>query len=155
MIAGGDPGREERYGAPTCGRHVRSVVARYSRWAVLHRQAAGPALYAGEILLNPVLFAACALAASPRRAALVAFAATCCAKALADGLAARSLRPTGFRPRQLLAVPLKDLLIGVAWAYGLVRRDVTWRGNRLRVLPGTRVVAPVDATPEAPAALGA
>jgi ceramide glucosyltransferase len=134
---------------------VAGFVARYARWAVLHRQAAGPALYAGEVLLNPILLAATALAAAPGRGSLAAFAGICCLKALADGLAARALRPGGFRAVQLLAVPLKDLLVGAAWAYGLVRRDVTWRGNRLRVLAGTRVAAPAPAAPEeASAALG-
>lgn len=72
------------------------------------------------------------------RGALAAFVATCALKALVDERSARRLRPNGFRLAQLAAVPLKDLLFGAAWAYGLVRRDVTWRGNRLRVLAGTR-----------------
>jgi ceramide glucosyltransferase len=137
-------------------RTVGAFVGRYARWAVLHRQAAGPVLYAAEVLLNPILFAAVALAVAPGPLALLAFAATCALKTFADELAARSLRPNGFRLRQLLAVPLKDLLIGAAWAYGLARRDVTWRGSRLRVLAGTRVATPDDAAPdEASAALGA
>jgi hypothetical protein len=36
-------------------------------------------------------------------------------------------------------VPLKDLLFGWVWAYGLVRRDVAWRGTRLVVQRGTRI----------------
>ena len=36
-------------------------------------------------------------------------------------------------------MPAKDLVFGFAWAWGLVRSDVDWRGNRLRVLPGTRI----------------
>jgi ceramide glucosyltransferase len=137
-------------------RTVGGFVARYARWAVLHRQAAGPVLYAAEVLLNPILVAALALAAAPGLAALAGFAAACGLKALADELSARRVRPNGFRVRQLLAVPLKDLLIGAAWTYGLVRREVTWRGNRLRVLAGTRVIAPdAPAEGEAAAALTA
>ncbi len=128
-------------------RTVGSFVARYSRWAVLQRQAVGPAVYAAQVVLNPILIAAAALAAAPGGAALGAFAAVCALKALSDGAAARCLRPDGFRLQQLAAVPLKDLLLGAAWAYGLVRRDVTWRGNRLRVLAGTRVAAPAAAPP--------
>ncbi len=140
----------------SCSRTVGSFVARYARWAVLHRQAVGPTLYAAQVLLNPILVAAAALAAAPGRATLAAFAVVCALKALADELAARRLRPNGFRLRQLAAVPLKDLLFGAAWAYGFVRREVTWRGNRLRVLAGTRVAAPADAAPgEASAALTA
>ena len=43
--------------------------------------------------------------------------------------------------RALYASPLKDLILAVAWAHGLYGRSVTWRGNRLRVLPGTRLAA--------------
>jgi ceramide glucosyltransferase len=140
----------------SCSRTVGDFMARYARWAVIQRQAVGPAVYAAQVLLNPILVAAAALAAAPGRATLAAFAVVCALKALADELAARRLRPNGFRLRQLVAVPLKDLLFGAAWAYGLVRREVTWRGNRLRVLAGTRVAAPADAAPgEAPAALTA
>ncbi len=128
----------------SCSRSVSGFLARYARWAVLHRQAVGPATYAAMMVLNPILVAAVALAAAPGRAALAAFAVTCALKALVDALAARRLRPDGFRMAQLAAVPLKDLLYAVAWAYGLVRSDVTWRGNRLRVLAGTRVAAPFD-----------
>lgn len=131
-------------------RDVRGFVARYARWAVLQRQAVGPGPYAALVVLNPVLVAAAALAAAPTRASLAAFGAVCLSKALVDELAARRLRPGGFRAVQLAAVPLKDLLFGAAWAYGLARRDVTWRGSRLRVLPGTRV-----ARPPRPAADGA
>jgi hypothetical protein len=35
-------------------------------------------------------------------------------------------------------------LLFVAWCHGLLSRTVDWRGNRLRVLPGTRLV-PVEA----------
>jgi ceramide glucosyltransferase len=131
-------------------RSVRGFFARYARWAVLQRQAVGPAVYAAQLVLNPVVVAAAALAAAPGPAGVAAFALTCALKALLDGLAARRLRPGGFRIAQLAAVPLKDLLFGAAWAYGLVRRDVTWRGNRLRVLPGTRVAPPSGAATAEP-----
>ncbi len=141
----------------SCGRSVGGFVARYARWAVLQRQAVGFATHAAQIVLNPILVAAVAFAASPGRVAFAAFAVTCAVKALVDGLAARRVRPNGFRVAQLAAVPLKDFLFGAAWAYGLVQRDVTWRGNRLRVLAGTRVAAPSRsaATGEASATLTA
>jgi ceramide glucosyltransferase len=141
----------------SCNRSMSGFVARYARWAVLQRQAVGPATYAAQIVLNPILVAAVALAAAPEPVAFAAFAVTCAMKALVDELAARRVRPNGFRVAQLAAVPLKDFLFGAAWAYGLVRRDVTWRGNRLRVLAGTRVAAPSHsaATGEASAALTA
>jgi ceramide glucosyltransferase len=132
--------------AVSSSRTVRGFVGRYARWAVLQRQAVGPAAYAAQIVLNPIVVAAVALAATPERAAVGGFAVTCAVKAILDALAARRVRPNGFRVAQLAAVPLKDLLFGAAWAYGLLRRDVVWRGNRLRVLAGTRVAAPAEAT---------
>ncbi len=137
-------------------RTLAGFVSRYARWAVLQRQTVGRAVYAAQVVLNPILVAAAALAAAPRRRTLVAFAVVCALKAVADDLCARRLRPNGFRLPQLLALPLKDLVFGAAWAYGLIRREVTWRGNRLRVLPGTRVVSVTDGSArEAPAALTA
>jgi len=132
----------------SCSRSVGGFIARYARWSVLQRQAVGPATYAAQIVLNPILVAAVALAAAPGRSACGAFAAVCFLKAVLDDVAARRMRPNGFRVRQLAAVPLKDLLFGAAWAYGLVCREVTWRGNRIRVIAGTRVAAPVGATSE-------
>jgi hypothetical protein len=43
--------------------------------------------------------------------------------------------------RLLAAVPMKDVLLGLAWLPGLTHRTVVWRGHRLRVRPGTRLGA--------------
>jgi hypothetical protein len=59
-----------------------------------------------------------------------------------DGACARALRLGGFTWRQLLAVPLKDVLFATAWAQGLLSDEVVWRGKRLRVLAGTRLERP-------------
>jgi ceramide glucosyltransferase len=124
-------------------RSVGEFVSRYRRWSVMQRQVAGPIGYVTLALLNPVLLAAAAaLAAAVMEhtpLGLAGFAATCAAKSMLDGTAARSLRPGGFRWRQLAWVPVKDLVFGMAWAYGLVRREIDWRGHRLRILPGTRI----------------
>jgi hypothetical protein len=37
-----------------------------------------------------------------------------------------------------------DLVLGSAWAYAFARREVEWRGNRLRVGAGSRVERPVE-----------
>lgn len=120
-------------------RSVGDFAARYRRWSVLQRQAVGPAIHSAQALLNPVLLAAAATVLERTPGALGLLAATCGAKALIDGASARALRPGGFRVAQLAIVPAKDLLIGAAWAYALVRRDVAWRGTRLVVGPGTRI----------------
>ena len=128
-------------------RTLSEFAARYRRWGVLQRQAAGPIPYVALALLNPVLLASLATAVSPSPGALSGLAVTCAAKAALDGVAARALRPGGFRLRQLAVVPLKDLVFGAAWAWGLFRRDVAWRGTRLVVGRGTRIEAPVRGEP--------
>ncbi len=124
------------------GRTLGDFAARYRRWAVLQRQAVGRTVYASQLLLNPILLATMAAGVARTKGALAALAVVCATKAALDGAAARALRPGGFRVAQLAFVPLKDLLFGTAWLYGLVRRDVEWRGTRLRVTRGTRIEAP-------------
>jgi ceramide glucosyltransferase len=131
-------------------RTMREFAARYRRWGVMQRQAVGPVAYAAGVLLNPVLLATGAAALEHTPAALAGFAATCAVKTALDGAALRALRPAGFRPWQLAVVPLKDIVHGTSWAYALARREVCWRGNRLRVHPGTRLEARVQAPRDAP-----
>jgi ceramide glucosyltransferase len=123
-------------------RTLREFAARYRRWGVMQRQAVGPLAYAGGgALLNPILLATGAAALARTPAALAGLAVTCAVKAALDGVALRALRPAGFRPWQLAVVPLKDIVHGSSWAYALARREVYWRGNRLRVHSGTRLEA--------------
>jgi ceramide glucosyltransferase len=126
-------------------RGLREFASRYARWSVLQRQAVGPVAYAAQALLNPVLLAALAAGVERSTRAAACLAGTCLAKAALDGAAARALRPDGFRVRQLAFVPAKDLVVGAAWAWGLLRREVVWRGNRLRVCRGTRIEGPAPA----------
>jgi ceramide glucosyltransferase len=120
-------------------RSVREFAARYRRWAVLQRQLVGPFAYASQVFLNPVLLAAAATLLDHTPGSMASLAGVCAAKAALDGLAARALRPGGFRFWQLALVPLKDLVLGSAWAYAFIRREVEWRGNRLRVGAGSRL----------------
>lgn len=120
-------------------RSLADFAARYRRWSVLQRQAVGPVAYCAQALLNPVLLAAVAAAGARTPLALGLLAGVCAAKAAIDGASARALRPGGFTLRHLALVPAKDLLVGGAWLFGLVRRDVAWRGTRLVVGRGTRV----------------
>ncbi len=136
----------------SASRSLRDFSARYRRWGVIQRQAAGRLPYAGMALLNPILLASLGTALSPGVASVGALAATCGAKIALDGAAARLLRPRGFRLGQLAMIPAKDLLFGTAWALGLFRREVDWRGTRIVVGPGTRIEAPERAAAPAPAA---
>jgi ceramide glucosyltransferase len=129
----------------SASKSVREFTSRYRRWAVLQRQAVGPLVYSAQLLLNPVLLATIAAALAPSSGALAGVVGTCAAKTALDAAAGRALRPGGFRIVHLAAVPVKDVVFGVAWTYGLLRRDVVWRGTRLRVGPGTRVERPTGA----------
>jgi ceramide glucosyltransferase len=115
---------------------------RARRWAVLQHALVGPWLYAAQVIHNPVLFATLALLVAPGSWTVAAWLTVAGVRALLDGAAGEALRPTGFRASQLLRVPVKDLLLGLAWVEGFFQRTVNWRGNRLRVLPGTRLAPP-------------
>ena len=95
--------------------------------------------YFGEPLLNPVPFLlAVALAGGGRAvAALWPPSAGIAVKIAADALLARRLRGEALPLRSLLWIPVKDLLIAGVWAVGLFRRTICWRGNLLRVGPGS------------------
>jgi ceramide glucosyltransferase len=136
----------------SAGRSLGEFAARYRRWGVLQRQAVGRLAYGAMALQNPVLLAAVAAALDPTPAGAALLAGACLVKTALDGASARALRPGGFRLRQLLLVPVKDLVFGAAWAYGLFRRDVAWRGSRLLVGPGTRIEAAAGAGRGLPAA---
>jgi ceramide glucosyltransferase len=120
--------------------HERRTVAQFAerhlRWSQMRRRLS-PAYFA-EPLLNPVPFllvlAIGAIAASgPLAGAALAGIAT---KMLADALLARALRGA-LSPRTWLWIPVKDLAIAGIWTVGLFRRTICWRGNRLRVGPGS------------------
>ncbi|MFT3917354.1 MAG: ceramide glucosyltransferase [Anaeromyxobacteraceae bacterium] len=127
---------------PSARRSVRCFAARYARWAVLQRQAVGEAAYVGQLLLNPTALAAAALVVEPGAATLAFAGAVALAKAVLDGAMAARLRGHGLRLRHLALAPAKDLVLGGAWLWGLLRRDVAWRGNRIVVRRGTRIEPP-------------
>ena len=121
-------------------RTVAEFFSRQQRWSVLQRASVGPALHAAQGLLNPTLLAATAAALDPCPRKAAALAAVAGARVLHDGACARLLRGRGYG-LGAAAAPLKDLVLAAAWAHGLFAREVVWRGNRLRVLPGSRLEA--------------
>jgi ceramide glucosyltransferase len=128
-------------------RSVREFVARYQRWSVMHRQAIGVTLYTGELLLNPLALVAAALLVAPSGPALVLFGPACALKMAIDAGATRLLCAKRPQARHVVAVPFKDALIAYAWLHGLCERTFDWRGNRLRVGPGTVIVPSNDSAP--------
>jgi ceramide glucosyltransferase len=129
-------------------RGVKEFWGRYARWSVMQRKMVGTPVYAAQVMLNPVLLGGLGLATARDGRALAAFGLVCAAKIAVDGASARLLRPGGFGLTKLLLVPVKDVIFGAAWLHGLVSDEVDWRGNRLRVLRGTRL-APANDRAEA------
>jgi ceramide glucosyltransferase len=132
----------------TTQRSVRAFVARYQRWSVMHRQAIGVPLYAGELLLNPLVLVAAAALAAPGGPALTLLGPACALKMAIDAGATRLLCARRPSVLHVAAVPLKDALIGYAWLHGLCARTIDWRGNRLRVGPGTVIVPALTSSNE-------
>lgn len=135
-------------------RPVSAFLERHLRWAQMRRRLS--LAYYGEPLLNPVplLLAVLALAAGGvapfgldasdlGTAALAGIAL----KVLADAALLRRLCGAAGGPwrelRDLLLVPLKDLLVAGIWVTGIFRSTICWRGHRLRVGPGSRL-SPVE-----------
>jgi ceramide glucosyltransferase len=117
---------------------VPAFFCRYLRWSVMQRKVVGNAAYATQILLNPVALAFLAVLASPDRRTALGFVVVSSARSALHEWSARALRGRGFSAGSLLA-PVGDLLLAGAWAAGLVRAEITWRGNRLAVRDGTRL----------------
>ena len=117
---------------------IERFVNRHLRWAQMRRRVS-PLAFAGELILNPVLWIAIAALAS-RDLRLCLFGALGVAiKCAADALVLRRLGPPP-RLRQLLAVPFKDLLLAGVWGVGAFRRTIDWRGTRMRIEAGSQLV---------------
>ncbi len=136
----------------TRDRSVSDFVARYVRWSTMQRFAVGPAVYAMQALLNPLPFAAAGAGFLRSEGGYLAAIAVCLAKCAVDVSARAALGGGRASFASAAGVPLKDALVGFAWLSGLVRDHVEWRGNRLRVLPGTRLAPAEEAHREAPRA---
>ncbi|RKH44453.1 ceramide glucosyltransferase [Corallococcus llansteffanensis] len=119
---------------------VDAFFQRYLRWSVIHRTAVSPSTYLAQALLNPVPLAVLGVLLHP--SALTGFAALVVAlgKVCVDVAVFRALRPQPVGAWAAAAVLVKDALLFAAWWHGAFRRTVDWRGTRLRVVSGTRLV---------------
>ncbi len=128
-------------------RPVTAFVERHLRWSQMRRRLS-PA-YWGEPLLNPVPFLLGVLVLDPSGLGAAALAG-CALKIAADAVLIRRLSGESAPLRDLLWVPVKDLLIAGIWIAGAFRSTICWRGHRLRVGPGSRLTpAEADGSPAA------
>ncbi len=138
----------------TRDRVLGAALARQVRWNKI-RWSFSRFLYAGEILLNPfpVSLLACgasALTAPDALSPAAASAGLLLLLRLAQAAVLARLLGADVPVRQLVLMPLKDLLQFGAQFVPLLSREVTWHGHRARLGPGT-VLLPSRREP-APAA---
>jgi ceramide glucosyltransferase len=121
-------------------KRVGDFYARYKRWSVIQRSLMPLTAYAAQLLLHPVPLALTGALLWPTPLALALAGAVTGLKAACDLTLASVMRPSRLPWHTLLALPLKDALLFAAWARGIVRRSVEWRGHQLRVGPGSRLL---------------
>jgi ceramide glucosyltransferase len=120
------------------GWSLERFINRHLRWAQMRRRLS-PAAFFSELILNPVLWIALAVAFSGLDRRLVGMALFgVVVKCAGDALVLRRL---GGEPQlaHLFLIPFKDLLIASLWAVGAFRRTINWRGNLTRIEAGTRL----------------
>lgn len=129
----------------TSSRSVRGYLDRFGRWGTMQRFAVGLPVYLAQGLLTPVVLAAAGLLIEPSRAGIFVLGVAWTARVAVDIASLRllvaPLPPLWSWP----LLPLRELTTFRCWLRGLVVRHVDWRGNRLRVTHGTRLVS--DARP--------
>jgi ceramide glucosyltransferase len=126
---------------------VGHFFRRYLRWSVIHRTAISFPTYLAESLLNPIPLAVIGCALRPTAGAATTLAVCAVLKPTLDAVAFSRLRRELFSWRAFGVVWVKDLLLFVTWVHGLFARTVVWRGNRLRVHSGSRLVPLAKPTP--------
>jgi ceramide glucosyltransferase len=119
---------------------VRTYLARYARWSVMQRQTVGLGQYTAQMMLNPTALSGLAFCIRPTEAAVFALCAIWLVRSLLEVRAYAELAGERFGLRLVPLVPLKDLLWSLAWIHGLLSDRIKWRGNALRVLPGSKLV---------------
>lgn len=128
---------------------VRRFLNRHVRWLQIRRRLQ-PLYFFGEPFLNPVFWLIAlmiwsALAGSgayglEASTVLAVCAAGILMKTALDAALVRHLRGRAVSKRDLLWIPIKDLVIAGAWLVAAFRRRVWWRGNHLWIGPGTMLL---------------
>jgi ceramide glucosyltransferase len=128
-------------------RTVRDFCARHVRWGQMRRRIA-PALYFAEPLLSPLPFLLFGLAclaggAEPtwwsRSAWWAFFLLGLLFKLVSDAHVLSRVRGGRLRLAELPCWLCKDLMLLGIWVAGAVKRTVVWRGNVLRIGPGSEL----------------
>jgi len=133
--------------AVSAHRSVRDFCARHVRWCQMRRRIA-PALYFAEPLLSPLPFIGLGLLCllvgaevgfASRAALAVFFLCGLLFKFGSDAHVLSRVRGERLRLNELPCWLCKDLMLLGIWALGAVKRTVVWRGNVLRIGPGSEL----------------
>lgn len=117
-------------------RDLGTFVNRHVRWGQMRRHIK-PVFFVGEVMINPLpFFLLLGLVGGPVFAWISALG-----MALKWAVDACMYWRVERRPqwRTLLCLPFKDLLTTWIWAWGGLKTRVSWRGNEMRVGPGSRL----------------
>jgi ceramide glucosyltransferase len=128
---------------------LRQLGSRHSRWMKMRVVVSLPG-FIGDLGSNPLpiaLLAVLGSSASPR--SLAVLCGVYLYKLAWDARMLQRLRGHGLGLAQLWATPARDLLLAGIWVYSAFSRTTVWRGRRLRMGPGTLLVA--DETSALPA----
>lgn len=121
-------------------RSVQSFFDRYRRWAIIQRTAVSLPMHIVQALMNPVPLAVLGFMMTPSLSALAGIAVVFAARLALDLSTARRLQCGPFDWRVVPAMVVKDALLFAAWAEAIFGREVVWRGTKLRVTHGSRLV---------------
>jgi ceramide glucosyltransferase len=133
--------------AVSAHRSIRDFCARHVRWGQMRRRIA-PALYFAEPLLSPLPFILlgliCLLGGAgvsfmSRGGLLEFFALGLLFKWGSDAHVLSRVRGDRLRLTELPCWFCKDLMLLGIWVLGAVKRTVVWRGNVLRIGPGSEL----------------
>jgi ceramide glucosyltransferase len=133
--------------AVSARRSLKDFCARHVRWGQMRRRIA-PVLYFGEPLFSPlpfVLLGCLSLLAGAQlpfvsRIELLAFFGTgLLVKLVSDAHVLSRVRGERLRLRELPCWLCKELIVVGIWLLGAVKRTVVWRGNVLRIGPGSEL----------------
>jgi ceramide glucosyltransferase len=120
----------------------RQFFDRHARWSMIRFRVLMPAVLL-EPLLNPIALVTLGVfAARFSPPSLIVWSAVTVLSISFTQAVAIILRGYGFKPWQLLLVPLRDWTFFIAWVRGAFMRRVSWRGNPLYVLAKTRLAEP-------------
>lgn len=131
-------------------RSLGGFFNRYRRWSVIHRTAIPTITFVGQALLNPWPVAMIGFLLWPNQWTFLATVAILINKAITDIGANVVFTNKPLGPKAFLLIAVKDAMLFVTHMNAVFSRTVVWRGNKLQVQKGSRLVVPGHLARQAP-----